>query len=375
MCAISAGCRGRKVLVLDHANKVGKKILMSGGGSCNFTNLDIQNENYICHNSHFFKSALSRFTQWDFIDMVEKHNITYHEKKLGQLFCDQKSKDILNMLLHECSKVKAQIRANCSIDAIQKNEHGFQVKTQQGNWQCQSLVIATGGLSIPKMGATGFGYDIAKQFDINVLPTQAGLVPFTLIERMKNDFSKLSGTSVDSEVSCNGYSFRENILFTHRGLSGPAILQISSYWNQGDSLEINLLPEINLLTVIEQNINKTLSSILQGYFSKKLTQVLCQLWFKDISTKPLIEISKQDHKKIANQLHQWQFIPNGTEGYRTAEITKGGIDTDEISSKTFECHKVKNLFFIGEVLDVTAHLGGYNFQWAWSSGHAAGEFV
>ena len=375
MCAISAGKRGRKVLVLDQANKVGKKILMSGGGRCNFTNLDIQNENYICHNPHFFKSALSRYTQWDFIDMVEKHNINYHEKKLGQLFCDNKAKDILNMLLDECENSKAQVKSLCTVTNISKTETGFKLITTKGLWHCQSLVVATGGLSIPKMGATGFGYEIAKQFGIKVLPTQAGLVPFTLIESMKNDFFELSGTSVDTVVSCNGQSFRENILFTHRGLSGPAILQISSYWNQGDNLEINLMPEIDLLTVIEQNLNKTLSSILQDYFSKKLTQVLCRLWFKDISKKPLIEISKQNHKKIVNKLHQWQFIPNGTEGFRTAEVTLGGIDTDEVSSKTFESHKVKNLYFIGEVLDVTAHLGGYNFQWAWSSGHAVGEYV
>jgi len=375
MAAISAGNRGRKVLVLDHANKVGKKILMSGGGRCNFTNLDIQHENYICHNPHFYKSALSRYTQWDFIGLIEKHNIAYHEKKLGQLFCDNKSKDILNMLLDECAQVKAEIRTLCMVSKISKTESGFKLQTNQGNWQCESLVIATGGLSIPKMGATGFGYDIAKQFGLKVLPTQAGLVPFTLIEKMKSDFAELSGTSVDTEVLCNGQSFRENLLFTHRGLSGPAILQISSYWSQGDSVEINLLPEIDLETVIEQNLNKTLIGILQIYFSKKLTQVLCQLWFKNMSTKPLTEISKSDRQNISKQFHQWQFTPNGTEGYRTAEVTMGGVDTDEISSKTFECHTVKNLYFIGEVLDVTAHLGGYNFQWAWASGHAVGQFA
>ena len=375
MAAISAGKRGRKVLVLDHANKVGKKILMSGGGRCNFTNLDIQHENYISHNPHFFKSALSRYTQWDFIDLVEKHNIAYHEKKLGQLFCDNKSKDILNMLLEECEQVKAKVRALCTVTKIKQTESGFNLQTNQGNWQCESLVIATGGLSIPKMGASGFGYEIAKQFNLSVLPTKAGLVPYTLIESMKNDFIDLSGTSVDAEVSCNGYSFRENILFTHRGLSGPAILQISSYWNQGDTVQINLLPEIDLLTVIEENLSKSLSTILQEYFSKKLTLVLCQLWFKDMHSMPMIEVSKTNRNKIAIQLHHWQFTPNGTEGYRTAEVTLGGVDTDEVSSKTFECNTVKNLYFIGEVLDVTAHLGGYNFQWAWSSGYAAGQFI
>jgi len=348
---------------------------MSGGGRCNFTNLDIQHENYISHNPHFFKSALSRYSQWDFIEMVEKHNIDYHEKKLGQLFCDNKAKDILNMLLDECAQVKAQVRSLCSVTQIEKVESGFKLKTSQGNWQCQSLVIATGGLSIPKMGATGFGYDVAKQFDIKVLATQAGLVPFTLIEKMKSDFAELSGTSVDCIVSCNGQSFRENILFTHRGLSGPAILQISSYWIQGNSIQINLLPEIDLLIIIEENLNKTLTQILQDYFSKKLTQVLSELWFKDLHSKPFAEISKNNRNNIAKKLHQWQFMPNGSEGYRTAEVTLGGIDTDEVSSKTFESQKVKNLYFIGEVLDVTAHLGGYNFQWAWSSGHAAGQYV
>ena len=380
MAAISAGGRGRKVLVLDHANKVGKKILMSGGGRCNFTNLDIQAENYISQNPHFCKSALSRYTQWDFIAMVEKHNIAYHEKKLGQLFCGdtdrpQKSKDILNMLLDECASVNAEIRASCTIERISKTNDGFQLKTSQGNWQCQSLVIASGGLSIPKMGATGFAYNIAKQFEINVLPQQAALVPFTLLDKMKADFFALSGTSVDTTVSCNGQSFRENILFTHRGLSGPAILQISSYWQQGDSISINLLPEIDLSDYLHSQDNKPLITILSQLFSKKLGQTLCTIWFKEIANKPLAEISNHDRQLIIQNLQNWQFKPNGTEGYRTAEVTKGGIDTDEVSSKTFETHAVKNLYFIGEALDVNAHLGGYNFQWAWSSGHAVGQYA
>lgn len=380
MAAISAGGRGRKVLVLDHANKVGKKILMSGGGRCNFTNLDIQAENYISQNPHFCKSALSRYTQWDFIAMVEKHNIAYHEKKLGQLFCGdtdrpQKSKDILNMLLDECASVNVEIRTSCTIERISKTNDGFQLKTSQGNWQCQSLVIASGGLSIPKMGATGFAYNIAKQFEINVLPQQAALVPFTLLDKMKADFFALSGTSVDTIVSCNGQSFRENILFTHRGLSGPAILQISSYWQQGDSISINLLPEIDLSDYLHSQDNKPLTTILSQLFSKKLGQTLCTIWFKEIANKPLAEISNHDRQLIIQNLQNWQFKPNGTEGYRTAEVTKGGIDTDEVSSKTFETHAVKNLYFIGEALDVNAHLGGYNFQWAWSSGHAVGQYA
>jgi hypothetical protein len=375
MAAISAGKRGRKVLLLDHANKVGKKILMSGGGRCNFTNLDIQHENYLSHNPHFFKSALSRFTQWDFIEMVEKHNIAYHEKTLGQLFCDNKSKDILTMLLEECTAAGVEIRDHCSIVEIKKIENVFALKTSQGSWKCESLVIATGGLSIPKMGATGFGYEVAQQFDINVLPTQAGLVPFTLTDKMKNDFAELAGTSVAITVRCNGESFRENMLFTHRGLSGPAILQISSYWHQGDEVTVNLLPNVNMQEIMESNPKANIHQILSLHFTKKLASVLCNLWFEAFIYKPFTEISNQNKAQITKQLHQWTFKPNGTEGYRTAEVTKGGVDTDEISSKTFECHKVKGMYFVGEVLDVTAHLGGYNFQWAWSSGFAAGQYV
>ncbi len=375
MAAISAGKRIRNVLVIDHANKVGKKILMSGGGRCNFTNLDIQPENYLSQNPHFCKSALSRYTQWDFIEMVNKHAIPYHEKTLGQLFCDNKSKDILAMLLSECADANVQIRINCSIEQIKQTANGFALNTSQGNYLCHSLVIATGGLSIPKMGATGFGYEVARQFGIKVLPTQAALVPFTMRENMKKDFFGLPGTSVDAIASCNGQSFRENILFTHRGISGPAILQISSYWKQGDVITINLLPDINVLEMFNTNKNMQLETFINNYFTKKLSRTLCHLWFNTFANKVIAEISKGSLAKIANQLQQWQFIPNGTEGYRTAEVTKGGIDTDEVSSKTFESRKVKGLFFIGEVLDVTAHLGGYNFQWAWSSGHAAGQYV
>lgn len=375
MAAISAGRRKRKVLVLDHANKVGKKILMSGGGRCNFTNLDIQPENYISHNPHFCKSALSRYSQWDFIDLVEQHNIAYHEKTLGQLFCDGKSKQILNMLLDECSDVKAQIKEDCSVKKITKLGRGFQLETTLGNWQCESLVVATGGLSIPKMGATGFGYEIAKQFDIKLLQQSAGLVPLTLIESMKNDFIALSGTSVNAMVECNGQSFRENILFTHRGLSGPAILQISNYWNPGDTITIDLLPGENMLDVLEANQSQSINTLLNHFFTKKLSLVLSELWFKSWLNKPIAELSKENRQTIANQLQQWSFKPNGSEGYRTAEVTKGGVDTAEVSSKTFESHQVKGLYFLGEVLDVTAHLGGYNFQWAWSSGYAAGQYV
>jgi predicted Rossmann fold flavoprotein len=379
MAAISAGRRGRQVLVLDHANKVGKKILMSGGGRCNFTNLDIQADNYLSHNPHFCKSALSRYTQWDFINLVAKHNIAYHEKKLGQLFCDNKSRDILNMLLDECADVSVEIRENCQINQLNKIQTGFRIQASQGQWQSQSLIIATGGLSIPKMGATGFGYHLAKQFELKILPQYAALVPFTLTEKMKRDFESLSGTSVDVLISCNGQSFRENMLFTHRGLSGPAVLQISSYWQQGDEICINLLPDIDLYAYLKtqqkNSANKQLKTVLNDFFSKKLSQTLSELWFKAYSQQPLAQLADQNLTLIAKQIHNWQFKVNTTEGYRTAEVTKGGIDTDEISSKTFESHQVKGLYFIGEVLDVTGHLGGYNFQWAWSSGHAAGQYA
>ncbi|AOE49438.1 BaiN/RdsA family NAD(P)/FAD-dependent oxidoreductase [Kangiella sediminilitoris] len=379
MCAISAGSRGRSVVVMDHANKVGKKILMSGGGRCNFTNYYAEPANYLSKNEHFCKSAMSRYTQWDFIGMVEKHGIPYHEKKLGQLFCDNKAKDIVNMLLEECSEVDADVRTHCSVEQIKKQDEGFLLITSQGKWQCQSLVIATGGLSIPTMGATGFGYDIARQFGLKVLDTTAGLVPFTLTPHLLEQFEGLSGTSADSIVSCNGQSFRENILWTHRGLSGPAILQISSYWRPGDSVGINLFPDIDLLEHLKErqqsNPKSHLNGVLSETLTKKLADRLCELWFVDFYKKPLAELSNEQMAAVAEQCQSWQLKPTGTEGYRTAEVTLGGIDTDEVSSKTFEAKKVQDLYFIGEVLDVTGHLGGYNFQWAWASGHACGQYV
>ncbi|HFC30060.1 MAG TPA: NAD(P)/FAD-dependent oxidoreductase [Oceanospirillales bacterium] len=375
MCAISAAKRGRKVIILDSANKAGKKILMSGGGRCNFTNLSIEPENYICRNPHFHKSALSRFSQWDFIEMVQQHKIAYVEKNVGELFCVNKSRDILQMLLDECKEYAVEIILNCKINNIKKILEQFEIYTNNKSYNCQSLVIATGGLSIPKMGATGFGYEIAKQFGHTILPLSAALVPFTLIESMKYDFTDLAGTSVKVTASCNNQIFRGSMLFTHRGLSGPVILQISSYWQQGDSIEINLIPDINLAKLMQQQASKDLKWLLQQFFTKKLAQKLLNLWFKDYISKKFTEISRQNREKIAQRLQNWQFKPNGTEGYRTAEVTKGGINTDEISSKTFESKNCKNLHFIGEVLDVTGHLGGYNFQWAWSSAYCAGQFV
>lgn len=377
MCAIEAAKRGRRVLVLDHANKAGKKILMSGGGRCNFTNLDVSAKNFMSHNPPFCRSALSRYTPADFIALVEKHGIAYHEKTLGQLFCDNKSKDILNMLLNECQQYHVTICLNTHINAICKQVAYFQINTSDnGSYQCESLVIATGGLSIPTMGASAFGYQVAEQFGIKVWPTRAGLVPFALHTQDKEISDELSGVSLPAKVSCNKHSFYEGMLFTHRGLSGPAMLQISSYWHPGDVLDVVLLPEINLLDSLKQKhragSNKTLKTVLMDYYPKRL--VLLWLNEKELQT-PLQDTSFKKLGEIAARFQAWQVKPNGTEGYRTAEVTLGGVDCDAVSSKTFESKAVPGLYFIGEVLDVTGWLGGYNFQWAWSSGHAAGAVV
>lgn len=378
MCAATAAARGRRVLVLDHANKAGKKILMSGGGRCNFTNMYCEPGNFLSQNPHFCKSALARFTQWDFIGLVAKHGVPYHEKKLGQLFCDNKSSDILELLLAECSDAGAEIRLNTAVHAIARTEGGFLLQTDLGEVTCQSLVIACGGLSIPTLGATGFGYQVARQFGHEVLPTRAGLVPFTITDpQLKTLCTELSGTSVeDCLVSCNGQSFKENILFTHRGLSGPAILQISSYWQPGDTLHIDLLPHIDLpewlATQQRERGNSELKTLLAELFTKKMAALLVDSWFVN---KPLKQYTPGELKAIAERLSDWQLVPAGTEGYRTAEVTLGGVDTREVSSKTLESLKVPGLYFIGEVLDVTGHLGGFNFQWAWASGYAAAQYV
>jgi len=377
MCAMEAGKRGRKVLVLDHANKVGKKILMSGGGRCNFTNYHIHPDCYISHNKHFCKSALSRYTQWDFIQLVQKHNIPYHEKTLGQLFCNDKSKAIVEMLLAECAEVKAQIQINTSINKLAKLDNDkFKVFTNRGDFICQALVVATGGLSIPTLGASPFGYKIAEQFGIKVWPTRAGLVPLTLHVEDKQNLATLSGIAINSLTSSKSQNFRENILFTHRGLSGPAILQISSYWQPGEALLINLLPDVELASQLKQiqqtQPQKQLKTVLSEYLPKRLLETLIS---PEIIEKKLATISQSSLEQIGLALNGWQLKPNGTEGYRTAEVTLGGIDCDAISSKTMQAHAVPKLYFIGEVLDVSGWLGGYNFQWAWSSGWAAGQVV
>ncbi|HEB4782368.1 TPA: NAD(P)/FAD-dependent oxidoreductase [Legionella pneumophila] len=377
MCAIEASKRKRKVLVLDHANKAGKKILMSGGGRCNFTNYYIEPNKYFSHNPHFFKSALSRYTQWDFIELVNKHKIPFHEKTLGQLFCDNKSKDIVDMLLKECEQYGVAIYLNTVIEKIQKtNDYSFKIGTTKGKFHCHSLVIATGGLSIPTMGASPFAYKVAEQFAIRVWPTRAGLVPFTLDVLEKDRLSILSGIGIDSLVNNERNQFREHILFTHRGLSGPAILQLSSYWNPGESICINLLPEHNLLeslkTARAEAPHKQLNSVLSMYLPKRVVEVFIP---QKLGEKKLADSSNKDLETIFHLLQNWVVKPNGTEGYRTAEVTIGGVDCHAISSKTMEANNVPGLYFIGEALDVTGWLGGYNFQWAWSSGWAAGQVV
>lgn len=375
MCAIEAGKRGRKVLVLDHANKAGKKILMSGGGRCNFTNYSVEPGNYISHNPHFCKSALSRYTQWDFLALIGKYGIPFHERDHGQLFCDESAKDILDMLLAECGKIGVVIRLNTRIDSVARLADQFHIKTGNGHFTGQSLVIATGGLSIPKMGATPFGYKIAEQFGIKVWPTSAGLVPFTLQPEDKERFSALSGIAVPCVVSNKRQSFSENVLFTHRGLSGPAILQISSYWRPGEEIVIDLLPQVDLETELksrrQQKLKNKLKTILEGYLPKRLISALVPEELLDLT---LQDLSDKQIQQVARLLNSWTIKPNGTEGYRTAEVTSGGVDCDAISSKTMESKQVPGLYFIGEVLDVTGWLGGYNFQWAWSSAWCAGQY-
>lgn len=377
MCAIEAGKRLRKAVVLDHANKAGKKILMSGGGRCNFTNYHAHPDNFISHNPHFCKSALSRYTQWDFIELVKKYHIPFHEKTLGQLFCDHKSKDIVDMLLAECARVNAKVQLDTNILSIKKiNDNSFNVKTNRGDFHCESLVIASGGLSIPTMGASPFGYKVAEQFGLSVWPTRAGLVPLTLHVQDKEKLAGLSGIGIPAIVSNDRASFKEDILFTHRGLSGPAILQISSYWLAGENITINLLPELNAIDYLNharaEHPLKQINTILSDLLPKRVVEIILP---KELAEKKINSISNKELELVGKQLNAWYVLPNGTEGYRTAEVTLGGVDCNHISSKTMEVMDVKGLYFIGEVLDVSGWLGGYNFQWAWSSGWAAGQVV
>ncbi|MGQ3890424.1 NAD(P)/FAD-dependent oxidoreductase [Legionella sp. CNM-4043-24] len=377
MCAQEAGKRRRRVVVLDQANKPGKKILMSGGGRCNFTNYYSSPEQFLSHNPHFCKSALTRYTQWDFIELVKRHKIPFHEKTLGQLFCDNKSSDIVTMLLKECEQAGAAILLNTQIERIERMDDGrFRTDTSRGVFQCSSLVVASGGLSIPTMGSSPFAYKTAEQFGLKVWPTRAGLVPLTLDVQDKERLSVLSGVAVDSLVENERISFRENTLFTHRGLSGPAILQISSYWQPGESIRINLLPECSLLETLKsartESAQKQLNTLLCQFLPRRVVEVFLPA---DMAEKKLSDLSNRALEEIAGQFNHWQIQPNGTEGYRTAEVTLGGVDCHELSSKTMMASKVAGLYFIGEATDVTGWLGGYNFQWAWSSGWAAGQVV
>ena len=378
MCAIAAGQRGRRVVVLEGSNKVGKKILMSGGGRCNFTNLQSEPSRFISANPLFCISALSRYTQLDFLALVEKHGIAYHEKTLGQLFCDNTSKDIVAMLLAECESAGVDIATHCEEITISA-EDGFLVSYKQRMLACESIVIATGGLSIPKMGASDFGYRVARQFGLNVFETRAGLVPFTFSGATHDLTNRLSGISLRATVGCGDTEFTENILFTHRGLSGPAVLQISSYWSPGEEIRINFLPDTDaseLLVAAKRTQPKALPrTILANVLPRALVIELQALLWLAHQEIPLAEIPDAELRRIGRELQAWVIKPAATEGYRTAEVTLGGVDTDELSSQTMECKKHPGLYFIGEVVDVTGHLGGYNFQWAWSSAQAAGQVV
>lgn len=382
MCALTAGARGRRVLVLEKANKTGKKILMSGGGRCNFTNLYTEPENFISQNPHFCKSALSRYNQWNFIDLVKRHQVSYHEKSLGQLFCDNSSKDILKLLLAECETANVEIKSLADIASVNQHKN-FQlsgkIEASAFHFECESLVVACGGLSIPTLGGSDYGYRLAKQFGHQILPLRAALVPFIFSDSFKLIAQKLSGVSLPASVSVDNISFSENILFSHRGLSGPAVLQISSYWREGKTVTVNLLPALDadecLIAAKHSQPKALLRNILAQQLPRNLVRELEQLWWPKLADKPIAEMADQQLHKIAQQLNHWQLKPAATEGYRTAEVTLGGVDTNQLSSRSMMSKKVDKLYFIGEVVDVTGHLGGFNFQWAWSSGHAAGSAV
>ncbi|MDP1698358.1 MAG: NAD(P)/FAD-dependent oxidoreductase [Xanthomonadaceae bacterium] len=377
MCAIRAGQRGKRVRVIEHANRVGKKILMSGGGRCNFTNTGTTPANFLSANPHFCKSALARYTPSHFIELVQKHRIAFHEKELGQLFCDDSSKQIVAMLLAECAAAGVQVQTDCHIERVQHQDSGgFRLHTSAGVIVAASLVVASGGLSIPSMGASGFGYELARQFGHTVLLTRAGLVPLTLSGKHQERFSELSGVALPVTASCNGQSFSNFMLITHRGVSGPAILQISSYWQPGDALLLDLLPGSDALQTLQtlqaERPAAELKTLLAELLPKRFAQRLCEHW---LHSKPIRQFNLPELKAVAELLQNFALVASGSEGYRTAEVTLGGIDTHELSSSTMQSRKVPGLYFIGEVVDVSGWLGGYNFQWAWASGHAAGEVV
>ena len=371
MCAIEAGRRGRRIVVLEHADRIGKKILISGGGRCNFTNLHCRPENFISANPHFAKSALARYTPAQFIALIEQHKIAYHEKTLGQLFCDRSAQEIVNMLEHECRRAAVKILTGSTVREITR-PGGFIVRLDSGEYHAPALVIASGGLSIPKMGATGFGYDVARRFGLRIQQCRPALVPLVFEEADRKRYGELAGVSAEVTASAGPQVFREKMLFTHRGLSGPAILQISSYWNPGEVISIDLAPGKQVTELLLQSpTGRELASaraLLRGVLPNRLADRWLELHQpRDWKNHSIVELERQ--------LHQWEIVPAGTEGYEKAEVTAGGVDTDELSAKTMESRKVPGLFFIGEVVDVTGHLGGFNFQWAWASGYAAGQAI
>ncbi|HWS99678.1 MAG TPA: NAD(P)/FAD-dependent oxidoreductase [Pyrinomonadaceae bacterium] len=372
-CAFHAGRRGRRVLVLEHAERVGKKIGISGGGRCNFTNVHTTAENFISANPHFAKSALARYTPADFVALVEKHGISYHEKKLGQLFCDGSSRQIIDLLLDECREAGVEVRCRCEVREVRRNG-SFMLETSQGSFTASALVVATGGLSIPTLGATDFGYRLARQFGLRIEEPRPALVPFTLAPQVLSRLAALSGVSLDALVGCRGKEFRENVLITHRGLSGPAVLQISSYWRPGDAVSINLLPDEDALAMLtrEREAESELVNLLARRLPRRFAQAWCELY---APSKRLKQYDGRELQDIARKLHEMLITPSGTEGFRKAEVTAGGVSTAELSSRTMEAARAPGLYFIGEAVDVTGQLGGFNFQWAWASGYAAGQYV
>ncbi len=376
MCAIEAGKRNKKVLIIEHTSKIAEKIRISGGGRCNFTNIYSNYENFLSNNKHFCKSAFSKYTQNDFIDLVKKYKIKFHEKKLGQLFCNNSAKDIIEMLITECENQKVEIKINTEIKSIIRKENLYTLRTLYQKFECSSLVIATGGLSIPKIGASDFGYQIAHQFNLKVTNLYPALVPFTFKDDILEFCKSLAGISIEASVKINKTIFNEGLIFTHRGISGPSILQISSYWKPESTIEVNLIPQNSMdKTLIERRIKtprQNISNVLSDFLPNKLATAITN--FLNTNLK-IGEASNDTLKKISNFINYFTVLPTGTEGYKTAEVTLGGIDTNEINSSTMECKKYSGLYFIGEVVDVTGHLGGHNFQWAWSSGYVAGQNV
>jgi len=376
MSAIEAGKRGRKVLLVDHYKKIGEKIRISGGGRCNFTNINTNPNKFLSQNPKFVRSALSQYTQNDFINLINKYEIKFHEKKLGQLFCDHSAQQIVEMLLKECELANVNILKEFIIKNIEKDNDQYLVSTETDQYSSESLIVATGGLSVPKIGATSFGYEIAKKFDHNIIETLPALVPLTFNEKILEICKELTGLSVEAIVSFNKVLFQEGMLFTHRGLSGPSILQISSYWKQGDNIKVNLSPKLNVYQLLEEkrklNPKFDILNIVSEILPKRLAQIICS---ENNVSGNISELSNKILKQLSENINSWLVNPTGSEGYRTAEVTLGGVDTKELSSKTMMSNKHKNLFFIGEVVDVTGHLGGYNFQWAWSSGYVAGQYA